>query len=376
MEQLIIIGAGPVGAGAARHAARAGKSPLVIAPSEGERAHHTVWSSHYDQGRLTHRSARNVTLAQYALEAINNYRSIEAESGIDFYTPCGTLSLSPEPNGFSYTKQRPDIEAALGFSYVDYPPEQLHTHFPVLSTGLPYYGIYDAAPSGYINPRRMVAAQLTCAQQHGARRSDDIVSRLTPQDGYVEATTQSGATYRAEHVIVAAGAYSGICGLLPRPEPHTIKGEMVTLGEVSAATAQACAAQPMPSMMVDCRGDIIEDAYLVPPVQYPDGKYYFKLGSNSIHDPFFTSTADLRNWIATGEYTVTHDAQVRLLKQLFAGIEWLGFHSLPCVITRTPSKVPEMPRLHPRVSALVGCNGSLAKSGDTIGRLLVEQLNG
>lgn len=84
MEQLIIIGAGPVGTGAARHAAHAGMAPLIIAPYEGTRADHTVWSSHYDQGRLTHRSARNVTLARYALEAISNYRAIEAESGIDF----------------------------------------------------------------------------------------------------------------------------------------------------------------------------------------------------------------------------------------------------------------------------------------------------
>lgn len=374
MEQLIIIGAGPVGTGAARHATRMGKSPLVVAPIEGERSKHTVWSSHYDQGRLTHRSARNVTLAHYALEAIHNYRTIEAESGIDFYTPCGTLSLSPEPSGFSYTQQRADIEAALGFTYVDYTPDHLQHHFPVLSAGLPYYGMYDAAPSGYINPRRMVAAQLACATQRGAVHIDAVVSRLNAQPGYVEITTTAGNTYRAEHVIVAAGAYSGICGLLPRPEPHTIKGEIITLAEVSTATAQACADQSMPSMMIDCRGDIIEDAYLVPPVQYPDGKYYVKLGSNSNHDPFFDNTHDLRNWIASGTYTATHEAQVRLLKELFHGMEWLGFHSLPCVITRTPSKVPEMPRLHPRVTALIGCNGSLAKSGDTIGRLLVEQI--
>ncbi len=374
MERLIIVGAGPVGSGAARHAAMRGLEPLIIAPSEGDRATHTVWSSHYDQGRLTHRSARNVPLARYALEAINNYRAIEVESGIDFYTPCGTLSLSPNPQDFSYTQQRPDIEAALGFTYTDYTPDQIHTHFPMISDGLPYYGLYDAAPSGYINPRAMVAAQLTCAYQRGARRLDAIVDRLNAQAGYVEITTTTGETYRAEQVIVAAGAYSGIYGLLPRSEPHTIKGEIVTLAEVSATTAATCAAQSMPSMMIDCRGDIISDAYLVPPVQYPDGKYYLKVGSNSVHDPFFETAADLRQWIRAGEYTATHQAQVRLLNELFGDMEWLGISSMPCVITRTPSKVPEMPHLHPRVTALVGCNGSLAKSGDTMGRLLVDQV--
>lgn len=374
MEQLIIIGAGPVGTGAARHAAHAGMAPLIIAPYEGTRADHTVWSSHYDQGRLTHRSARNVTLARYALEAISNYRAIEAESGIDFYTPCGTLSLSPDPRGFSYTQQRADIEAALAFTYVDYTPAQLHSQFPVLRTNLPYYGMYDAAPSGFINPRAMVAAQQTCAIRRGARRIDAVVDRLDTHADYVELTTTAGDCYRAERVIVAAGAYNGLYGLLPTPVAHTIKSELITLAEVDAHTATTCATQAMPSMMIDCSGDIISDAYLIPPVQYPDGKYYCKIGSNSIHDTFFDTAPALHEWIASGHQDATHHAQIRLLHELFGDMEWRSFHTLPCVITRTPSKVPEIARVHARVTALVGCNGSLAKSGDTVGRLLVEQI--
>ena len=42
------------------------------------------------------------------------------------------------------------------------------------------------------------------------------------------------------------------------------------------------------------------------------------------------------------------------------------------VVSRTPDGVPSISNVHPRVTAVVGCNGSLAKSGDTIGRVAVE----
>jgi sarcosine oxidase len=127
-------------------------------------------------------------------------------------------------------------------------------------------------------------------------------------------------------------------------------------------------------MMVDCVSDIISDAYLTPPICYPDGKWYIKLGSNSVHDVFVDTLPQLQQWIRNDAVPAVHAAQIGLLNELFPAIPFLGFKSLPCVITRTPSGVPEIVRTHPRVTAIVGCNGALAKSGDTLGRLLVEQV--
>lgn len=372
MHDIIIIGAGPIGSGAARHASMQGRTVTVIAPHEGERHNHIVWSSHYDQGRITHRSARNITLAQWANEAIAEYRTIEAQSGIAFYLPCGTLTLSAASDGFSYTQQRHQLEQDLNFRYLDLSPDDLPKRFPVLSKNLPYSGLYDGPPSGMINPRRYVAAQLACARNHGATRIDDVVTRLTPHQNFVSVTTQTGTEYHAQHVIVAAGAYSGLCGLLPTPIAHTIKSEIVTLGEVSAETAASLI--DMPSMMVDCMSPIIEDAYLTPPVQYPDGKWYIKLGSNSTYDQFFVTHQALTEWIRHGDLNPTHQAQVTLLKELFDMIEWRSFKSLPCVITRTPTGLPEIKRIHPRMTAVVGCNGSLAKSGSVVGKLAVQMM--
>lgn len=373
MHDVIIIGAGPIGSGAARHASMQGRSVTIIAPHETTREQHVVWSSHYDQGRLTHRSARNATLAHWANEAIHEYRTIESQSGIEFYRPCGTLTLSAASAGFSYMQQRRQLELDLAFRYEEFTPDALQKRFPVLSRNLPYSGLYDGPPSGMINPRQYVAAQLACATQLGAVRINDIVTQVLPHLHAVEITTHTGHTYSAQHVIIAAGAYSGLCGLLPTTIAHTVKSETVTLGEISAETAAQLT--DMPSMMVDCVSPIIEDAYLTPPVQYPDGKWYIKLGSNSIYDEFFVTHAALTEWICNGNRDATHHAQITLLKALFGNIEWLAFKSLPCVITRTPSGIPEIKRVHPRVTAVVGCNGSLAKSGSIVGKIAVDVMH-
>lgn len=77
MDDIIVIGAGPTGAAAAQHSARRGLQTRIIGPSEPQRATHQVWSSHYDEGRLTHRGARNVPLALLAHESMQRYRGIE-----------------------------------------------------------------------------------------------------------------------------------------------------------------------------------------------------------------------------------------------------------------------------------------------------------
>jgi len=372
MIDVLIIGAGPIGSGAAHAASAQGHAVTVIAPHEVARDHHIVWSSHYDQGRITHRSARNLTLAHWANQAIHQYRSIETQSGIDFYTPCGTLTLSASSDGFSYTQQRRQLEQELNFSYEEYTPDALSKRFHMLSCNLPYSGLYDGPPAGIINPRQMVAAQLACATQLGAVQHNDIVTSVHPHHEYVAIRTHTGVEHRAQRVIIAAGAYSGLYGLLSSPITHTIKGETITLGEVDASTAAHL--RDMPSMMVDCDSPIIEDAYLTPPIQYPDGKWYIKLGSNSVYDPFFESYEALSHWIRHGDATATYHAQKELLITLFDQIEWRSFQSIPCVITRTPSGLPEIRRIHPRITAVVGCNGSLAKSGNIVGQLAVKTM--
>lgn len=345
-------------------------SPLLH--HEVPREQHSVWSSHYDEGRLTHRSARTITLAHWADQALQQYHHIEALSGISFYTPCGTLNLSASSDGFSYTKQRYLIESALNFRYVDYSAEQLAHTYPMLSRSLPYHGLYDAPPSGMIHPRRMVAAQLACAAHHGAIHHDDVVTRITPHHDFVTVETALGHEYKTQRVIVAAGAYSGLSSLLPRSLDYTIKSEIVTLGEISSDTATFLS--NMPTMMIDCQNNIIEDAYLTPPLRYPDGKRYIKLGSNSVDDVFFDSATALRQWILHGDTHRTHHAQIALLRSLFDQLDWISFRSLPCVITRTPHGLPFIERLHPRLTAVVGCNGSLAKSGYIVGTIAVDTM--
>jgi glycine/D-amino acid oxidase-like deaminating enzyme len=61
----------------------------------------------------------------------------------------------------------------------------------------------------------MVRAQTEIARQQGAAIIADVATSLRPTLGGVDADTARGGTLRAERVLVATGAFTDVCGLLP-----------------------------------------------------------------------------------------------------------------------------------------------------------------
>lgn len=83
---IIVVGAGLLGASAARHAAENGLSVLLIGPSEpvDKSKHEGLFSSHYDQGRITRQLDTNKDWSLLTKHSIERYASIEAESRMQF----------------------------------------------------------------------------------------------------------------------------------------------------------------------------------------------------------------------------------------------------------------------------------------------------
>ena len=62
--------------------------------------------------------------------------------------------------------------------------------------------------AGFIDPRKLVAAQIAICQQQGATVIDETVTSVDAQTDCVVMQTKSGNELKAQRVIVAAGAYS------------------------------------------------------------------------------------------------------------------------------------------------------------------------
>ncbi len=365
-----VVGKGLIGSAAARRLSEAGMRTAVIGPDEPEHParHDGPFASHYDEGRLTHRSARNVVWSQLAARAMAAYADIEARSGLAFHQVRGTLTLERGNGGFSYTVHRSAIAAALGFSYEELPTAQaVAARFPLVACPPDFIGLLDPAPSGFINPRTLLRAQLTLATRSGAQPINDTVIGLAEIPGGVQLRTAAGAQLQAAHVLLATGAHLHSYGLRDDLPALTVKSEVVTLAEV--AETDLAAWQTMPSMMIESVDPAISDLYLVPPVRYPDGRWYLKLGSNAADDRILTTHETIVAWMRHGDTTYASNAQTRAIRQLFPQTAFGRFAAKRCMISRTPHGLPYIDRLTERVTVAAGCNGSAAKSADAIAEL-------
>jgi sarcosine oxidase len=114
----------------------------------------------------------------------------------------------------------------------------------------------------------------------------------------------------------------------------------------------------------------LADLYILPPIRYPDGRFYLKMGANTILDQFVETAGEINAWYRTG----SSDAMLAEMRQtvldIFPGLTAESWHTHRCVITRTAHGRPYIDEVvSGRLYVAVGGNGQGAKAADEIGRL-------
>ena len=110
--------------------------------------------------------------------------------------------------------------------------------------------------------------------------------------------------------------------------------------------------------------------YAVPPVQYPDGRWYIKLGAEVLPEVELASPAAIGRWMA-GEAEGWEPYLEQSLRSLLSDVNFMSTVVKPCVYARTPSLFPYIDRIADRVVVAAGGNGRAAKSADAIGAIAV-----
>jgi sarcosine oxidase len=370
----IIVGRGMMGAAAARHLAKQTDGVAVIGPDEPEdRKNHTgVFASHYDEGRITRTIDQDADWARLANRSIARYAEIEQESGIQFYSETGCLLVGPKRGG-----SNPFVADVVDAS------QQLQARIDVLDGGglkakFPYFafdqaseGVYEPRNAGHISPRRLVKAQSLLAEKAGATVIKDIVKSIRDEDGLVVVTTVEGKTYRAEKVLSAAGGFSITQNFLAEPVEMKVRGRTVVYFEISEEDAQAYAG--MPSVITE-DANPVDSIYLLPPIRYPDGKLYIKIGGDP--DDFeLDSDEALRAWFRTDGRPHVREHLTRIIRELIPDLKPLSISTASCVTSYSRSTYPMIAYTSsPRIAVMTGCAGTSAKSSDEIGRLGAELL--
>lgn len=365
----IVVGRGMMGAAAAKHLAMQSDGVAVIGPDEPEnrKAHQGVFASHYDEGRITRTVDPDRDWALLANRSIARYADISAESGVDFYTEAGCVVVAPA--GGDYTRDTKAAAGSLGVDVEEMDAAALSKTFPYFALPRGCEGVFQPQDAGYISPRRLVKAQSAIAEKRGATVIRDYASAIRQQGDAVAVTTASGETITAEKVLLAAGGFSISENLLAESVDMAVYGRTVTLFEVSEEQAEAFAG--MPSLILET-SDI--DIYLLPPIRYPDGKLYLKIGGDP-DDYQLRTDAELRAWFRTDGRPRARDHLMLITRRLIPELKPLSVATASCVVSKTASKYPMIGfTASPDIAVMTGCAGTSAKSSDEIGRLGAELL--
>ncbi|NTF07911.1 FAD-binding oxidoreductase [Agrobacterium rubi] len=370
----IVVGAGMMGAAAARHLAGKTDGVALIGPGEpADIKNHTgVFASHYDAARITRTIDGNADWARLANRSIARYAEIERESGVEFYGEVGCLIVGKKRGtGFDYIENVCSAAETLGVETEILDDAALADRFPYFAFESGCEGVFERRNAGWVNPREMVRAQIVSAEKRGVTRIDDIAVSVLEEGGVATVTTASGQVYTAEKVIVAAGGFSVAEGLLPQKLEMQVNGRTVAFFEIPDDELDRYAG--MPSLIYE-PADPRKHIYLLPPVRYPDGKTYLKIGGEPV-DIVLNGDREIREWFRSGGSAKVRDDFADIIETLIPSIDRSRISMAACVTSYTPSGFPAIGyTASPGIAVLTGGCGAAAKSSDEIGRLGAELL--
>lgn len=368
--KVAVIGKGLIGSAAARHLAGQTDGVALIGPDEPavRAAHHDVFGSHYDEGRIYRILDGDEIWGELAARSVARYAAIEAAGGIAFRQEAGLLTLgAPDADGLVERYAR--TGDALGVAYERLTHDELSARFPALRAGSEMVGLLQSERAGHISPRRMVAAQGVAAERNGATIIREPVHRVTRAGDGVEVMTARGATIRAERALVATGAFANTHAVLPRPLDIAVSGRTIVLAEVSGALLEQL--RGLPSLIAAGTAPVA-DLYLLPPIQYPDGRWHIKLGTGDFDHPLDT-LGQLVEWFQQPGADRDREALRETLVNLIPALAGAPIHTDTCAVTSTATGYPYLDLIEDgRIGIAVGGNGQAAKSADEIGRLAAE----
>lgn len=383
--EVAVVGAGMFGSAAAKYLSRAGADTVVIGPADP--AYRTTvrlpeFGAHQDESRIARCLGWDRFWGTVDTRSTARYRDIEAESGISFFHECGSLALAANSLG-DHTRDMLSTGREDGVVVERLSDAEVRGEFPELCPP-PIAGGVDALlerkNAGYINPRRLVRSQLELAATAGARLLRGSVTSVGRDEKTglwcVRGEGAAGGPFcvGAEKVLVAAGALINHNDALPQGRQLDLQvfTEPNLLFEVDAPQRERL--RDLPTVVTidpTDSGDDNMSAYLLPPVQYPDGRWYLRIGPAM--QPLVEELRAAQEILAwcTRQTITPRQSQflLRMTRMLLPHLEPVSVREACCVVDKTPSRYPYLGHLDDGLSVAVGGNGHGARGSDEIGRL-------
>jgi sarcosine oxidase len=113
------------------------------------------------------------------------------------------------------------------------------------------------------------------------------------------------------------------------------------------------------------------DPYLLPPIRYPNGKIYLKLGCELADVPLDT-LAELKAWFKGVGTAKVGAYQQAIMMEIMPDLRVEAMHTEACMTTFTADNRPVISRQSDRITVAVAGCGRGAKCADELGRMGAE----
>jgi sarcosine oxidase len=344
--EVLVVGAGPIGAATARWLAEGGHGVTVVGPTEPENhaGATTPWSGHYDQGRIGAIDAMYVPTV-LGTRAMRRLPALEESSGITFTSAMPLLTTFPaeqEPAADDSAANWRNLDALLanvaefGGRAEVLGAEEVTARFPQLRISGGEVAVLQE-DALLVNPRGITEAELRLAKRAGATRLEDEVTALERSGTGWLANLRSGEPVAADRVVVAVGAYTNASGLLAPHAPGALQtavfGCTIVLLEVDGPDAA-----DFPGYMFS--SDHYGGGLVTPPRQYPDGRWYLKCAGGELVDNPLATTDDIDAWVRTGGSVSEVDFFRDFVAEAIPGVSVWRAVTKPCLPTFNASGLP------------------------------------
>ncbi|MES2273974.1 MAG: FAD-binding oxidoreductase [Chlamydiota bacterium] len=390
---VVVVGAGMFGSAAAKYLNKNQANVALIGPDEPINqqvaASQRSFGAYYDQARITRRLGWDEVWAETDSRSMNRFRGIEAESEISFFHESGSLVLMAKTIGSRTESILRKCQANL------IPVERMiaqsikhrwpYLGIPQLSGGVE--GLFEDRMAGYLNPRKLVTAQLALFERTGGtllRGTVTGVKKDIPSDLWQLSVLQNGELNKiyAKRVLIAAGAFVNHNEILP----HGYKLELYAftepnlLFEVGQEDTERL--KKMPTLITvdpEDTGNENMSIYLLPPIKYPDGKWYIRIGPGM--QPIveqLDTLEEMRQCYIQQQITEPQRDFLMHMQQKFISLNPKSIREACCIIEKTPSHYPYIGQVDEdsSLNIVVGGNGHGARGSDEIGRLAANVVLG
>lgn len=244
------------------------------------------------------------------------------------------------------------------------------------------YGRFSKKFNGYISVRNLVKACQSVAEKNGVKRFFEVAKGITKEaNGCYKVDLEDGHAISSKKIVVACGSFTNFYNLLPGKKQLDLQliGHTVLKFELDEEAVVKMA--EMPSMIYKPKLDA-SYIYILPPIKYPNGKTYLKIGhvvrpnfqyKDELGTPLET-LSDVQKWYCQEDYPNARKYFKRHFKMMYPDVEPVSEELDFCVMALTTSGKQMIGFVEENFLVAAGGNGKSAKFGLQIGKICADSV--